>query len=153
MRKHIAILCAAAMAFPLIGPAPAVSAPIYRAPVAASDAGTSVIDVQYRERRQFRHRHYRPYRDYRARRHYRPYRHFSHRRYRDRDDSAAALLGGLAAGAILGGVLANQARPAPVYHSDPHVQWCLSRYRSYDVRTDTFQPYHGPRRYCNSPYR
>lgn len=33
-----------------------------------------------------------------------------------------------------------------------HVNWCINRYRSYDVYTDTFQPYHGPRRRCNSPY-
>lgn len=43
--------------------------------------------------------------------------------------------------------------PAPVYASgNAHVNWCLSRYRSYDVRSDTYQPYNGPRRYCNSPY-
>jgi hypothetical protein len=34
-----------------------------------------------------------------------------------------------------------------------HNDWCLDRYRSYDRRTDTFQPYSGPRRTCNSPYR
>jgi hypothetical protein len=34
-----------------------------------------------------------------------------------------------------------------------HVEWCAARYRSYDARTDTWQPYHGPRRYCWSPYR
>jgi hypothetical protein len=33
-----------------------------------------------------------------------------------------------------------------------HVEWCAARYRSYDVRTDTYQPYHGPRRQCWSPY-
>lgn len=36
--------------------------------------------------------------------------------------------------------------------SDPHVDWCLDRYRSYDVGTDTYQPYHGPRRLCRSPF-
>ena len=34
-----------------------------------------------------------------------------------------------------------------------HAEWCAARYRSYDVRTDTYQPYHGPRRRCASPYR
>ncbi|MDP3898883.1 MAG: BA14K family protein [Mesorhizobium sp.] len=34
-----------------------------------------------------------------------------------------------------------------------HEDWCAWRYRSYDVRSDTFQPHHGPRRYCRSPYR
>jgi hypothetical protein len=33
-----------------------------------------------------------------------------------------------------------------------HAQWCAERYRSYDVRSDTWQPYRGPRRQCRSPY-
>lgn len=33
-----------------------------------------------------------------------------------------------------------------------HDAWCDQRYRSYDRATKTFQPYNGPRRYCNSPY-
>jgi hypothetical protein len=33
-----------------------------------------------------------------------------------------------------------------------HVQWCHSRYRSYRTYDNTFQPYHGPRRQCRSPY-
>lgn len=34
-----------------------------------------------------------------------------------------------------------------------HEAWCTARYRSYDPWTDSYQPRHGPRRYCNSPYR
>jgi hypothetical protein len=37
--------------------------------------------------------------------------------------------------------------------SPSHEEWCAARYRSYDVRTDTYQPYHGPRRSCRSPWR
>lgn len=37
--------------------------------------------------------------------------------------------------------------------SSAHVEWCAWRYRSYDVRSDTFQPHHGPPRYCRSPYQ
>jgi hypothetical protein len=33
-----------------------------------------------------------------------------------------------------------------------HAEWCAARYRTYDVRTDTYQPYHGPRRVCRSPW-
>jgi hypothetical protein len=33
-----------------------------------------------------------------------------------------------------------------------HVEWCLARYRSYDVETDTYQPLIGARRLCRSPY-
>jgi hypothetical protein len=32
------------------------------------------------------------------------------------------------------------------------VRWCQNRYRSYRRSSDTFQPYNGPRRRCNSPY-
>jgi hypothetical protein len=34
-----------------------------------------------------------------------------------------------------------------------HVHWCANRFRSYRAWDNTFQPYHGPRRYCISPYR
>jgi len=37
-------------------------------------------------------------------------------------------------------------------HYSQHVAWCDEKYRSYNVRTDSFQPYNGPRRRCNSPY-
>ncbi|MCB0055737.1 MAG: BA14K family protein [Caldilineaceae bacterium] len=33
-----------------------------------------------------------------------------------------------------------------------HYVWCDRRYKSYRTWDDTFQPYHGPRRICNSPY-
>lgn len=33
-----------------------------------------------------------------------------------------------------------------------HVQWCLSRYRSYDPRSDTFMGYDGYRHRCRAPY-
>ncbi len=33
-----------------------------------------------------------------------------------------------------------------------HVRWCYNRYRSYRAWDNTFQPYHGPRRQCRSPY-
>ena len=46
-------------------------------------------------------------------------------------------------------------RVVPAYRVrvSAHAEWCAARYRSYDVRTDTYQPYHGPRRRCWSPYR
>ena len=37
--------------------------------------------------------------------------------------------------------------------SNNHVQWCLNRYRSYNVRTDTYRGYDGYDHRCNSPYR
>lgn len=33
-----------------------------------------------------------------------------------------------------------------------HVEWCYDRYRSYRHWDNSFQPYHGPRRQCYSPY-
>ncbi|WP_336068118.1 BA14K family protein [Nitratireductor rhodophyticola] len=49
-------------------------------------------------------------------------------------------------------------RPARPYYGRPvrlsraHVRWCYNRYRSYRAFDNTFQPYHGPRRPCISPY-
>jgi hypothetical protein len=54
-----------------------------------------------------------------------------------------------ALGAIVGGAMSQQAvRPA----GNAHVEWCYDRYRSYRASDNTYQPYNGPRRQCNSPY-
>lgn len=45
-------------------------------------------------------------------------------------------------------VAPRYAGPLPV----AHVRWCYSRYRSYRDWDNTFQPYHGPRKQCRSPY-
>lgn len=37
--------------------------------------------------------------------------------------------------------------------SSAHVNWCLNRFRSYDVGSDTYLGYDGRRHRCNSPYR
>ncbi|MEZ2130663.1 MULTISPECIES: BA14K family protein [unclassified Sinorhizobium] len=80
------------------------------------------------------------YRDgYYRRRHYRRY---------DHGDAAAAIIGGLATGAIIG-ALASQPR---YYGGNGHANWCYSRYRSYRAWDNTYQPYYGPRRQCVSPY-
>lgn len=42
--------------------------------------------------------------------------------------------------------------PRIIRLSHAHKQWCEHRYRSYRLRDNTFQPYHGPRRPCVSPY-
>ena len=42
--------------------------------------------------------------------------------------------------------------PRRYSHSSRHVRWCYNRYRSYRAWDNTFQPYHGPRRQCRSPY-
>lgn len=40
----------------------------------------------------------------------------------------------------------------PVGLSPRHYSWCGDRYRSYNWRSNTFQPYHGPRQPCYSPF-
>lgn len=111
------------------------------------DAGPDVIQVQ-RSNREHR----------RAQRHHNPPRH-GHRRHRN--ENVVPLIGGLAAGAlVLGAIEAERARERErlrrerevYYDDDYHIEWCLDRYRSYDIRSDTYQPFEGPRRRCISPY-
>ena len=66
-------------------------------------------------------------------------------------------MAGLAAGALIGGAIANsEAGPVPpgvpvgnVYGRDPNdVQYCASRYRSYDPASGTFLANDGMRYSC-----
>ncbi|MCP4184935.1 MAG: BA14K family protein [Hyphomicrobiales bacterium] len=45
-------------------------------------------------------------------------------------------------------------RPAPVYRNLPaaHYNWCFRKFRSYHQPSNTYQPYNGRRRQCNSPW-
>jgi hypothetical protein len=54
------------------------------------------------------------------------------------------------AGAIIGGYTTYEGN---YYGGDSHTAWCYNRYRSYREWDNTFQPYHGPRRQCISPFR
>lgn len=102
-------------------------------------------------------RHHREYR----RHHHRP-RHVYRHRHRDNDDGVAlGIIGGLAAGAILGGVLSNQ---QPVYRTQPQrvirysgslepwtrawFEYCDDRYRSFNPSTGTFRGYDGQDHFC-----
>lgn len=81
------------------------------------------------------------------------------RRHRDRDDVAAGIAG-LAAGAIIGGILGSGGGRvgAPVVSAPPaggyapfsagYVSYCSSKYRSFDARTGTFMGYDGRRHFC-----
>lgn len=74
--------------------------------------------------------------------------------YRRHNDGWWYPLAAFGAGAIIGGAIANQPAPQPVYrYSNNHVQWCYNRYKSYRASDNTFQPYNGPRQQCYSPYR
>lgn len=71
-------------------------------------------------------------------------------------------LAAFAAGALIGGAVAAQPRyvaPAPRYVAPArsginprHYEYCAGRYRSYDSYSNTFQPNHGPRQQCYSPF-
>jgi len=76
-------------------------------------------------------------------------RYYGDRYYRDRyyrrHDNTGAIIGGLAAGAIIGGIIASQPR---VRVDSSHAEYCYSRYRSYRAYDNTYQPTYGPRRQC-----
>ena len=40
----------------------------------------------------------------------------------------------------------------PGYTNPQHIRWCHGKYRSYREWDNSYQPYHGPRRECRSPY-
>ncbi|GEO99295.1 BA14K family protein [Methylobacterium haplocladii] len=62
----------------------------------------------------------------------------------------AAVLGGLAAGALIGGAIAAQAAPAPVYGAPggDAVAYCQQRFRSYDPASGTYLGNDGARHAC-----
>ena len=75
------------------------------------------------------------------------YRRWHHRHqgwhYRRHYGQGAAALGGLAAGAIIGGAIANsQAR------ANDAIAYCAQRYRSYDPDSGTYLGYDGNRHPC-----
>ncbi len=75
-------------------------------------------------------------------------RYYGNRYYRDRyyrNDNTGAIIGGLAAGAIIGGIIASQPR---VRTGNSHIDYCYSKYRSYRASDNTYQPLNGPRRQC-----
>lgn len=79
---------------------------------------------------------------------HRVYRHYHHgyRRYGDWWVPPALF------GLFVGSAIVGAANDGYYGNSSAHVRWCEQRYRSYDRRSDTYQPYNGPRRRCISPY-
>ena len=73
--------------------------------------------------------------------------------------SGAAMAGGYGYGSQSGwnGYQAHtptrqKARKPSYAGSNRHLAWCYNRYRSYRLMDNSFQPYHGPRKQCISPY-
>ncbi len=76
-------------------------------------------------------------------------------RHHHRGNVALGVLGGLAAGVIIGSSR-RDTYSGPVRRRSArgsHVNWCDRRYRSYDPYTDTWIDLRGRERYCISPYR
>lgn len=62
--------------------------------------------------------------------------------------AAALAVGGLLVGAAIVNANRPQAQPA----GDAHIDWCFAHYKSYRLYDNSYQPYHGPRKPCISPY-
>lgn len=135
MRRTIAsVLAAATFAGTAIVATQQASAASFAAPAAAISAAASsqVEEVQYR-------RYGRGY--YAPRGHY--------RRGPSGGAVAAGVLGGLALGAIAAGAASQAyAAPPPVAVHPEWVDYCYSKYRSYDPRTNTYLGYDGRRHVC-----
>lgn len=96
-------------------------------------------------RQEFRHDDNNSY--YNGHRGYRQY----HRGYRQHNGiwfPAAAFI----TGAIIGGALNQAGSGGRSGDRNAHVQWCYDHYKSYRASSNTYQPYSGSRRVCNSPY-
>jgi GH18 family chitinase len=66
--------------------------------------------------------------------------------------NTAIALGAIVLGTMLYNQNQRQNNYQRNYNNNAHVNWCYNRYRSYRAYDNTFQPYHGPRRQCISPY-
>lgn len=128
---------------------PAVAGPVQPVPQPLLTQTTGpvngVTEVQYRHHRPHGRPHYRPHhRPHHGYGHWHGHRGYRYERpgYRRHHDGWWYPGAAFAAGAIIGGGVAH--RP----HASAHVRWCASRYRSYRVSDNTYQPNHGPRRQC-----
>ncbi|MBO3759109.1 BA14K family protein [Ciceribacter sp. L1K22] len=111
-------------------------------PAPVLQKSTDVTQVQYR-------RHYNRH----GNGYYRGYRGYRHHRHGYRYHNGYWFpLAAFTTGAIIGGAIAQPAPPRAAGVNPRHYQWCANRYRSYDARSNTFQPYNGPRQQCYSPY-
>ena len=127
------------------------------APIAGPVVGVSEAQAQYYRggHRGYHHggRHWRGDRGY-----------YRHHRRSNRNAAIGGAVAGLALGAIIAGAASQpryvERRYVPVQPGGHHVgyrpapwtaewyRYCSQRYRSFDARSGTFQPYHGPRQLC-----
>jgi hypothetical protein len=75
--------------------------------------------------------------------------------YYDPGAAAAAGIAGLAAGAIIGGAIANQpgsaAQPLPQTQNPEFIAYCSRKYRSFDPYSGTYMARDGNRYMCEYP--
>lgn len=143
MRRTTAVIRAPMLALAVTG---LLAAPVAAAPLATTSPSVgSNVQMVRDHRSHFDRDIHRDHDGYYYHGH-RVYDHY-HRGYREYNGwwlPPALFLGGM----LLGGAMADHGGAM----SNNHYRWCEEHYRSYDPRTDTFQPYHGPRRRCVSPY-
>ncbi len=153
MHNSIKITVAAAIAFSVaaFASSPTVASFVQPLPLIQEVDRSSTADVepvQYRGRGGYGYRE-----RHRSRRH--AQRSYRSRGYghRYRDPAAAGILG-FGIGALFGQALTAPRTRYYAYggRSQAHVQWCLQRFRSYDITSDTYLNYDGNRYRCNSPY-
>jgi|APTNR8051073442_1049403.scaffolds.fasta_scaffold41886_2 hypothetical protein len=155
MKKLVTSACAAAIALGgAAAPGLASAAPVVPR-IKTEAANPNLTQVEYRGDK-FRWRGGNPY--------WRGHRGYKHRR------SGFSNHNGwwFPAGAFIAGAIISGALSQPRYYEEPrviyqprrvirrasgaHVNWCYNRYRSYREWDNSFQPYHGPRQQCYSPY-
>ncbi|MDF1606793.1 BA14K family protein [Hoeflea sp. YIM 152468] len=126
--------------------APAAAVPVMlQKPVVQISGETDVVQVRHKRRGFHRHNNRGYYNGHRGHRTYRR----GYRRHNGYWFPPAAF----ALGAIIGGAMNNNhGNVRPGYTNPQHVNWCHNKYRSYRQRDNSFQPYHGPRRECRSPF-
>ena len=131
----LAVLAVPAAATPLAGASRANTAP------AAADIRPDTLNIN--------HRRYRCYSGWCGNRYWRDddWRYRNYHRYHRRNYYVQPRL-------YYGAPAYRYVQPRRYYRTgSAHVAWCYDRYRSYRAWDNTYQPYHGPRRQCWSPYR
>ncbi len=149
----IGIAAAALMAVPV---APASALTVYPASPVISQASDNLIEVRHRKGHRIWKKDGRYGRWSRGGRDNRRWGR-RHHRHHGNDNWWWGPAAGFSLGLALGA--APRVYNYPVYRIAPrislnaaHLAWCEDRYRSYRAWDNTFKPYHGPRRQCNSPY-
>ncbi|SDA98521.1 BA14K family protein [Mesorhizobium qingshengii] len=142
MNKIVSGLLAASLSASFAVAVPAGAAPVFAPPAPSAPSDLQAVDykpwIKHRAHRRFTRNDgmywngHRGYREYRR----------GYRRHGDFWFPLAAF----ATGALISGAIINHRS------GNAHVQWCYDHYRSYRASDNTYQPYSGPRRQCNSPY-